>query len=42
MIENSGLSHRSIYDSFTKFQRIASDNKFRTKSIRVKTVNQEL
>ena len=42
MIENSLISHRSIYESFSKFQRTASDNKFRTKSIRVKTVNNDI
>ena len=42
MIENSLISHKSVYDSWNKFQRTASDQKFRTKSIRVKTVNQDM
>ena len=42
MIENSVISHKNIFNSFTKFQRTASDHKFRTKSIRVKTVNQDI
>ena len=42
MIENSLISHKSVYDSWNKFQRTASDKKFKTKSIRVKTVNQDI
>ena len=42
MIENSLISHRSVYDSFSKFQRTASDHKFRTKSIRMRTVTNDL
>ncbi len=42
MIENSVISSRTIYEAYCKFQRSASDHKFRTKSLRVKTVNTDL
>jgi hypothetical protein len=42
MIENSPIKHKTIYNSFSKLQRASSDGKFRVKSIRVKTVSNEI
>ena len=42
MIENSIITHHDVYKAFTKFQRVSSDHKFRTKSIRVKTISNEM
>jgi len=42
MIENSLLSNKDVYAAFTKFQRVSSDYKFRAKSIRVKTISNDM
>lgn len=42
MIEYSAISSRSIYDKFCKLQRATSDYRFRAKSLRVKTITNEL
>lgn len=42
MIERSAISNRSVYEQFVKFQRTASDHKFRAKSFRLKTTNSDL
>jgi len=42
MIENSLISNRDVYAAFLKFQRVSSDHKFRTKSIRTKTISNEM
>lgn len=42
MIEHSAISSRSIYDKFCKLQRATSDYRFRAKSLRVKTITNEL
>lgn len=42
MIENSPIRHKTIYNSFEKLQRASSDAKFRVKSIRLKTISNDL
>lgn len=42
MIENSPISHKTIYNSFTKLQKVSSDGRFRVKSLRVKTLSNEI
>jgi len=42
MIENSPIHHRTIYNSFEKLKRAASDGKFKIKSLRIKTSDNEM
>ena len=42
MIENSPIANKAIYDSFVKLQRVSSDGRFRVKSLRVKTVTNDM